>query len=165
MTFFARAELPSFERQKGHSGAVAALDISPDGGLVLSGSHDNTLRLWNFETGKVLRTFNGHLDRVNCALFLPDGQKALSGSFDRTLILWDIARGEPIGKPFIGHGGVVWRIAVSADGKTAFSSSGDETVRAWDLQTGAEIRKLQGQAGNSMGIAFSSTSQIVGESP
>jgi len=57
---------------------------------VLSGSYDDTLRLWDFATGRELRTFTGHTDTVSSVAFAPDGRTALSGSFDTTLKLWDL---------------------------------------------------------------------------
>jgi WD40 repeat protein len=57
---------------------------------VLSGSEDKTLRLWEFSTGRCLRTFEGHTDQVNSVAISPDGRWVLSGSDDRTLRLWEL---------------------------------------------------------------------------
>jgi WD40 repeat protein len=56
----------------------------------LSGSRDNTLKLWDVATGKELRTLTGHTDEVASVVFSPDGRTALSGSRDMTLKLWDL---------------------------------------------------------------------------
>jgi WD40 repeat protein len=45
----------------GHSTVVSAVAFSPDGGRVLSGSHDNTVKLWDAATGALIRTFAGAL--------------------------------------------------------------------------------------------------------
>ena len=54
---------------------------------------DRTLKLWDLESGAVLRTFEGHGDRVTAVALLPDGRRALSGSADNTLKLWDLESG------------------------------------------------------------------------
>jgi WD40 repeat protein len=69
--------------------SVAAL---PDGQRVLSGG-DRTLKLWDLGSGTMLRTLEGHSDRVWAVTVLPDGKTALSASDDRTLKLWNLDTG------------------------------------------------------------------------
>jgi WD40 repeat protein len=65
--------------------------FSPDGARVLTGSLDNTARLWDAETGQELRAFEGHEERVKAVAFSPDGARVLTGSADKTARLWDIS--------------------------------------------------------------------------
>jgi hypothetical protein len=60
-----------------------------DGRRALSGSMDNTLRLWDLESGDS-RMLEGHTKGVTTVALLPDGRRALSGSYDCTLRLWDL---------------------------------------------------------------------------
>lgn len=101
---------------------------------ILSGSMDNSLKLWDVGTGNELHHLSGHLDTVTCCAFSPDGRSALSGSEDRTLRLWDVSTGEA---KFIlnGHSDTVTCCAVSPDGKTVLSGSADRTLRLWDLSS------------------------------
>jgi WD40 repeat protein len=62
--------------------------ISPDGRRVLSGSDDQTVRLWDVNTAKELHRFAGHRGRVWGVAFSPDGRFALSCGEDRTIRLW-----------------------------------------------------------------------------
>lgn len=80
--------------QVGHSREVASVAFSPDGRTVLSGSWDNTLKLWDVARGKVLRTFEGHSGWVTSVAFSPDGRTVVSGSDDTTVRLWKTATGE-----------------------------------------------------------------------
>jgi WD40 repeat protein len=59
--------------------AVWTVVFSPDGGLVLTGGVDRTARLWNMETGQVVRQFVGHVSPVQSAAFSSDGQFVLTG--------------------------------------------------------------------------------------
>ena len=72
--------------------------FSPDGRLIVSGSRDNTLLLWDATSGKPIGSpLQGHMGSVNSVAFSPDGRRIVSGSADITLRLWDAGTGAPIG--------------------------------------------------------------------
>ena len=81
---------------------VISVAFSPDGKWALSGSEDNTVRLWDCQTGQELRSFLGHSSFVNSVAFSPDGKWALSGSYDKTVLLWDCQTGQKL-RSFLGH--------------------------------------------------------------
>ncbi|MFM6375544.1 MAG: WD40 repeat domain-containing protein, partial [Microcystis panniformis] len=64
------------------------VNFSPDGKTLVSGSYDNTIRLWNVETGQEIRTLTGHDRSVSSVNFSPDGKTLVSGSWDKTIKLW-----------------------------------------------------------------------------
>ena len=66
------------------------------GAQALSGSRDNTLKLWDVPTGKEIRSFAGHSGSVTRVAFSPDGRTALTSSNDKTLKLWDLSTGKEI---------------------------------------------------------------------
>jgi len=59
-------------------------------------------RLWDVETGKLIRTFRGHTDVIYSVAFSSDGKLALSGSWDATVRLWNVDTGETV-RLFTGH--------------------------------------------------------------
>ena len=61
--------------QTGHSSPVWSVAFSPDGKQIASGSEDNSIKLWNSETGQEIRTFSGHFDSVFSVSFSPDGKQ------------------------------------------------------------------------------------------
>jgi WD40 repeat protein len=77
----------------GHRGPVRAVAVSPDGRHAVSASEDHTLKVWDLETGRELRTLTGHSAPVSGVSINPDGRRAVSTSFDRTLRLWDYEAG------------------------------------------------------------------------
>ena len=77
----------------GHTGPVSAVAFAPDGKRVLTGSYDNTARLWDAATGAAVATLEGHSGYVLAVAFSPDGKRVLTGSDDNTARLWDAATG------------------------------------------------------------------------
>ena len=100
----------------GHAGSVIAVALSADGRWAISGSDDKTLKLWDVETGQVLRTFRGHAGSVNAVALSADGRRAISGSYDKTLKLWDLSDGKCLDTTYL-EGGVNC-VAISSKGNT-----------------------------------------------
>jgi len=64
----------------GHASDVYSVAFSPDGSQVLTGSGDNTAKLWDAATGTEIRTFSGYASYVSSVAFSPDGSQVLTGS-------------------------------------------------------------------------------------
>src|SRR5262249_34581175 len=122
-------------RLTGHTSAVYAVAFSPDGKMVVSGSGDRTLRVWDVVSGQSLRTLQGHTSDVNAVAFSPDGKMVVSGSYDGTLRVWDVSSGQSL-RTLTGHTSTVNAVAFSPDGKMVVSGSGDRTLRVWDVSSG-----------------------------
>jgi len=139
---------------KGHSDWVDACAFSPDGALIVSGSLDNTLKIWDVRTGKVLRTLKAHLNHVLSCAFSSDGVTVVSGSADNTVKLWDARTGKELWT-LEGHSGEVYGCAVSPDGNTVVVGLEDNTLKLWDIRTKKELRTLTGHAAEVFACAFS----------
>ncbi|WP_414756268.1 WD40 repeat domain-containing protein, partial [Anabaena sp. CCY 9910] len=83
-------------RLEGHREGVWSVSFSPDGKTLASGSEDNTIKLWNLETGNQIRTLKGHSNFVYSVSFSPDGKTLASGSKDNTIKLWHLETGNQI---------------------------------------------------------------------
>ncbi len=120
----------------GHTAGVTSIDLSQDSRILVSGSHDGTVRLWDVASGNQIGLFTGHTDRVYDVAFNPDASIVASGSEDNTIILWDVATDESR-VIHTGYTDGVNRLAFSIDGRTLVSSGGnyeDTSRRFWELR-------------------------------
>ncbi|CAE6455467.1 unnamed protein product, partial [Rhizoctonia solani] len=142
----------------GHSAAVYSIAFSPDEQSFASGSDDETLMIWDANTGeRLFDPLTGHSGCVMSIAFSPDGTQIASGSNerDRTIRLWSSHTGKPIGNPFEGHTRWVCSVAFSPSGKQLVSGSDDKTLRVWDVASGQSIAVLKGHTDTVYSAAFS----------
>ena len=133
---------------------VNSVAFSPDGKYALSGSDDKTLKLWVVTSGREVRTFTRHSNRVNSVAFSPDGRYALSGGRDATLKLWDVSSGREV-RTFSGNSEFITSVAFSPDGRYALSGSYDHTLKLWEVSSGKEVRTFRGHSSLVESVAFS----------
>lgn len=135
--------------QLGHLDEIEALALGLDGRNLLTASADGSLKLWDVETGAMLRTFNGKTP-ARCVQLMPDGRRALAGYQSGELVLWDLLTGEQV---FVLSSGKdsVDALVIAPDGKRAYSSSrmAGSQLLVWDL---AERRQLQSIEAHPYGI-------------
>ena len=118
---------------KGHDDCViTCLQFNPHSNLIVSGSDDNTLKVWSSSNGRCLRTLQGHSGGVWCSQLSPDNI-VISGSTDRSLKVWNALNGECM-HTLTGHTSTVRCMALN--GRTVVSGSRDATLRVWDIYTG-----------------------------
>ncbi|MGA2254875.1 MAG: protein kinase, partial [Thermoguttaceae bacterium] len=136
---------PVFDSLEGHTAGVSSLQFSPNGKLLASGGHDNTVCIWNVENRKLLKTLRGHAGRVRSVAFapqLPDVEaQLLTGSHDQSAKVWNLKDYEEFhvfGAPvFAGHQDAILGAAFSPDNKSFVSASRDRTAKIWNLSSGA----------------------------
>ncbi len=126
-------------------GAVADADLSPDARWLVTGSWDQSAKIWDAATGAAVRKLDGvHKGYINSVQFSPSGEQVLTASDDGTARLWYAASGEPVEPAFVGHEGRVRQARFNGDGSRVVTSSHDKTARIWDAKTGAEQQILRG---------------------
>jgi len=123
----------------GHSSGVRSVAFSPDSTRIVSGSYDQTIRIWDAVSGTPIgEPLQGHLGWIESVSFSRDGSRIVSGS-GAQIQIWDVASGAPVGEPLRGHCNEVNSVAFSLDGTRIISGSGDQTVRIWNAVTGASV--------------------------
>jgi WD40 repeat protein len=124
----------------GHTDDVNSVAYSPDGTHIVSGSEDNTIRVWNAITGQsVAGPFQGHTNVVTSVAYSPDGTHIVSGSKDNTIRIWNAITGWSMAGPFQGHTDYVSSVSYSPDGTHIVSGSWDNTIRVWNATTGQSV--------------------------
>jgi WD40 repeat protein len=128
-------------RFEGHTDKATCVAFAPDGKTALSSSDDRTVRLWDVESGKLLRVLNEHGDYALSVAFAPDGRRAISGGgglwdptkrfyfpgTDHAIRVWDLESGKSVAR-LTGHSAPIWSVVISADGRRAISGSGGYQV-------------------------------------
>ena len=61
--------------------------------MIVSGSYDNTVKIWDVATGFVIRTLRGHAYAINSVAWSSDDLMIVSGSADSTIKIWDVTTG------------------------------------------------------------------------
>ncbi|KAJ7044299.1 hypothetical protein C8F04DRAFT_642480 [Mycena alexandri] len=135
----------------GHDGAVNVIRLTSNGGLLVSASHDSTIRVWNVMAGGS-RVFRGHLRPVTSLLILKDTQ-FISSSDDGSVRLWDINSGDLI-ETVLQVSSPIDCFAVSFnDAVLAVGSKND--IHILDLTHGDKRKKmLSGHADHTNALSF-----------
>ncbi|PXF42703.1 Vegetative incompatibility protein HET-E-1 [Gracilariopsis chorda] len=111
---------------------VTCVAISRDGGRVVSGSEDGTIRMWNMNsTGGSVQTMRGHTRILKYVAFSANGRRFISAATDKTVCVWDAEKCVMITQPLELEGG--GRAAVSADGNEVVTSRYN-TIRVFKMQ-------------------------------
>lgn len=100
-----------------------------DGSYAITSGSDKKIKLWNPQTGLLLKTYGGHANEVSEAIGSCDSCHILSGSLDRSLIYWDVTTAQPL-RRLRCHAGGVSCIAFSEDSNVAFSGTNFTHQRA-----------------------------------
>ena len=78
--------------------AVLSLAVSADGTRIAAGNADQTVKIWNADSGGLVHVLPGHYDAVTSVVYSPDGKTVMSGSIDGTVRTWDADSGQPFGR-------------------------------------------------------------------
>jgi len=136
---------PVFADLVGHGGMIRAVDLSPDGRRVLTGSFDFSAILWDFEDQRQVARLDAHEGPVTSVSFVGDGSTALTTSDDMSVIFWDLKTLSPLHR-LLGHKHKVMTASASFDGTRAVSGGWDAKVMIWDLAAGKLLMTLKIQA-------------------
>ncbi|KAI7907669.1 quinon protein alcohol dehydrogenase-like superfamily [Cokeromyces recurvatus] len=115
----------------GHTDGVMCVQFCDAINILMTGSYDKTVRIWNLESGELIRTLTGHTRCVRALQF--DEAKLVTASMDHTLKIWNWQTGKCI-RTLEGHTGGV--LSLHFNSKLMASGSTDHTVRVWNFSAG-----------------------------
>ncbi len=151
---------PELVLQAGHTMRIEAVAFGGAGKWLASGSADNTVKLWDTETGRELRTMSGETGWVKSVAVSPDSKLVAAGNLKGAIKIWDVGTGNEL-RNITGHAGSVTALAFSPDGATLASGGVDRTIKLWDVATGAEKKTLSGHKGWITALAFNSNGETL----
>jgi len=137
-----------------HQGWITtSMAFDPDGETLASGSYDRTVKLWEAQSGKLLRALEGHRGMVRSVVFDPQSGWLASGSEDRTAKLWEAQSGKLL-RTLEGHQQQVTSVVFNPKGGILASGSSDNTAKLWEIVSGKLLRTLEGHKGAVVSVAF-----------
>jgi serine/threonine protein kinase len=142
------------------NGAVWSVKISPDERLIASASSDQTVKVWDRQSGFILYDFLDHDDIVYAVDWTPNSRVLVSASKDKTVKVFDVETGTIL-FTLTGHSDQVRAIVISPDGNTLVTGSYDDTLKIWNLNTGELIQTLTGHSGDILSVDMSPDNQLI----
>lgn len=134
-----------------HDGSVTALAFSPDGKLLVTGSADKTILIWNTASWTNSKPLAGHTNDVNSIAFLSSGSRFYSGG-DFYVRSWNL-KGEQL-DAYRGPTTYVWSVAVKPDSSQWVAGSFEKNAKLFDYKT-VKITNLQAHAKSTLAVAYS----------
>ncbi len=119
----------------GHGDLVYAVALGADGKRLVTGSFDQTARLWDAESGEEVASMVGHTGPVYSVAMSRDGRRIVTGGKDGAVIVWDATTGRAL-VSLTAHAEAVTGVAISGDGQLTVSCGRDGAVRFWPVESG-----------------------------
>jgi WD40 repeat protein len=111
---------------------ISCAAFTRDGTRVVTGSADNTAKVWDVSTGHLVTSMEGHRLPVNCVAFSSDGNLVVTASGDAVTRIWDAWSGKLL-STFEGHVGPVGFASFSPDGTRLLTVGWEGMARVWDV--------------------------------
>lgn len=140
--------------QKGHSASVRTVICSKDGKFAFTGSGDRSIKMWEQNTGREIRTFLGHSYSVNSLSITNNGKNLASCSSDKTAKVWEVISGKEI---FSTHPqeDLLTDACFNPSGNLLVTAGYGDSARVWDLRTQKIVAAISVDADKGLGNGVS----------
>jgi|GEM_PF-2632253 len=140
-----------------------SIAYNSDGTLIAGGGTGTVVKIWQTESGNLLKTLGGFSGNVNMVTFSPDGLLLAACSQDGTVKIWRVSDGYELHKLF-GHNQSVNSISFSKDGRYIVSGSSDRSVKIWLAGDGTLVKTLNGHTAPVTSVSFSPDGDLIASS-
>lgn len=137
-----------------HTNKVRALAISQNRKLLLSGSADKTLKIWNIDRDIEPITLAGFSSEITYIIITPDDQSMIIANLDKNIHFRRLENGKLFKSIPVNSG--VNSMAISQNGQFLSVGSFDHVISIWDVNSGEIISKLNGHQSSISGLYFMS---------
>ena len=128
----------------GHTRSVNSAAFSPDGKLIASASDDNTIRIWDVNTGKELKILKGHIYCICSVEFSNNGKHIVSASYDGTVRIWDTETGKEV--DFLSGFDCIRYATFCHNERRIILALCDGTIRVLDAKTRLQTKSIKGHS-------------------
>ncbi len=117
---------------------LPVLEWSPDSGRLVVVAGDEVVRVYDADSGKLVKALKGHTKRVVGAVWSPNSKQLASASDDKTIKVWDVGEGKEL-QTLSGLTGPGYAAVWSPDGKRLAAAGSNEALHVWEVETGKEV--------------------------
>ena len=146
-----------------HDGAISGCDMSRDGHLAITGSHDGTARVWDTVSGQPTGAPIEHGAAIQFVKITPDGRHAMTAGTDGSLKCWEVATSSLV---FVQSLAVQFTgLEMTPDGQKVAACGAAGRVRIWEVPSGRDVSLMTAAfTDRTTGLAFSpdGTKYVVG---
>jgi WD40 repeat protein len=122
---------------------------------------EQTIRLWDVSTGKVVRRFDPPKTKPLAFAFARDGRTVATANQGNTISLWEVASGKERFQFGTGSAGILNALAYAPDGRTLCGAGQGQTVGFWDALSGAELVQFKGHQGTVVSLTYAANGRTV----
>jgi len=137
-----------------HGGEIRRVVYSPQGDQMATCGHNNTVKLWDAETGECLHVLDCQSNIVFCVAYSPQGDQVASTSDDSAVRIWDVITGECL-QTLSGHSEGTLCVVYSPQGDQIASGDIDCVIRLWDIESMSCKHALFGHSNLIVDMAYS----------
>ncbi|MBE9062477.1 NACHT domain-containing protein [cf. Phormidesmis sp. LEGE 11477] len=146
-------------QKKGHTDWIRTLAFDAKCQTLATGSHDQTIKLWDVKTGELIKTINTE-HRVYTLMFSADYDSLASAGDSQTIKIWDVRTGK-CQQTLEGHQSWIGAVAFgrNATHEVLASGSNDGEIRIWHVSSGQCLKRLEASGDSIQTLAFDAASR------
>ncbi|MBN2348200.1 MAG: WD40 repeat domain-containing protein [Bacteroidales bacterium] len=138
---------------QGQTTHIWSIDMSGDLSKMIAGSYNKTVKMWDVQSGDVIRIFEGHEKSALAVALSNNGLLAASGSLDQSVRIWNTKTGE-LTQLLERHSDNIYSLAFHPSDTLLASASRDNTIRLWNVNTGDVVQSYIGHNKDVLDVKF-----------
>jgi WD40 repeat protein len=117
----------------GHTGSIHGLAMAAKSKILVSGSYDQTVKQWDFETGSMIESSYDQLGAISAIALHEEEELIASGGGDGRVTIWKLETGK-MQCLLTGNLASVESLAISPSGENVAAGCADGTIKLWHLR-------------------------------